>query len=60
MKMYYFEKAWRMNSQIAKKTIKSKRNKQKDFTGSKSGVSHQVDEYYLKSDVDKLLKELNK
>lgn len=55
MKIYYYEKAWRMRSTAAKKAMLEKRNKEKDFTGSESGVSHQIDEYYLKSDVDKIL-----
>lgn len=60
LKIYYFEKGWRLNNKIAKKRMKKRKNRIKDFYLSMSGVAHQVDEYYKKQDVDKLLKELKK
>ena len=60
LNIYYFEKGWRLNEKLAKKRMKKRRNKIKDFNISMSGISHQINEYYLKSDIDKLLKGKNK
>jgi len=55
MKIHYFEKGWELNPKRGKKAMLEKRNKEKDFDFSVSGKAHQVDEYYLKKDVDKIL-----
>lgn len=49
MKIHYFEKGWELKAKYAKQEIKDKPNV--DFR-------YKIDEYYLKSDVDKYIKEL--
>ena len=44
-----------MNDAAGKRVLKDPKNRRRDMLLSPSGVAHQVDEYYLKKDVDKYI-----